>query len=219
MPDGSTITVAGSTSTSSNGPPSITVSRGGTERTFEVGAEEACIQLTDDGKRAVTLNFDGKATVFDVQRLLDGGSLEEATLAVLPGTLTSAFPIGDGSAIVTSANEGVVNVWREDDTGAWQRSELYRGDYPVFYAEPDGDAGRLLIIESTGGGDTRGFLYSVEAGQRWLELGTDYKWFGEAFAEDGGIASGARGVQRYIDLPPLGALVAETAARVNPAGS
>ena len=106
-----------------------------------------------------------------------------------------------------------MNRWRQDGAGGWTPTELYRGDYPVLYAEPDATADRLLLIETIGGGDTRGFLYSAPAASRWLELGNDYKWFGEAFSEDGGIGAGPGRISRFVDLPPLSALVAETRAR------
>jgi len=213
MPDGVAVSIAGSSRTSSDGPPKVVVTSGEDRREIEAGAEEACLQVSRDWKRAIALTFDNKATVLDFERLFAGASLAEATLDVLPGQVHSAFPVGEGG-IVTSSYEGAVHLWEKDGAGEWRTRELYRGDYPVFYAEPDEDGDRLLIIESTGGGDARGFLYSVAAGQRWLELGSDYKWFGAAFADDGGIVSGAGGPGRFIDLPPLSALVAETRGRL-----
>jgi hypothetical protein len=215
LPDGATVTIGGSTRTSSGGPPTVTIAGNGDRQELELGPEEACVQFSSDWKRAVTLTFESKATIIDFERLRAGASLDEATLDVLPVSASSAFPVDDGG-IVTSSSEGAVRLWRKDEAGAWQSTELYRGDYPVFYAEPDDTGGRLLIIESTGGGDARGFLYSIAAAGRWLELGSDYKWFGEAFSEDGGSVSGARGAQRFVDLPPLGTLVAETEARRPP---
>ncbi len=219
LPDGRPIILDGSTRTSARGAPNVVIGTGATREVVEIGNEDACMQFSSDWKRVVTMPFDSAGRVLDFERLRAGASLDEATLGILPANTASAFPVGDGTKVVVTGGDGAVQLLEADDAGGWRSTELYRGDYPVFYAEPDGDAGRLLIIESTGAGDTRGFLYSVEAGQRWLELGTDYKWFGEAFSEDGGIASGAGGVQRYIDLPPLSALVAETEARVEPAGS
>jgi hypothetical protein len=215
LPDGATIAIAGSTGTSSDGPPRVTITRGGERQEITVGDKEACIQFSADWKRATVVGFENVGTLIDFERLRAGASFEEATLAVLPGGIATAFPVGDGSAILTSAYDGAVNLIERDGSGAWRPTELYRGDYPVFYAEPDAEAERLLIIESTGGGDARGFLYSTLAGERWLELGSDYKWFGETFAEDGGIASGPHGIQRFLNLPPLSALVAETQARLD----
>lgn len=212
LPDGTALTVSGSTTTSSDGPPRLAFSAGGDVTEVTIGEAEACIQFSPDWTRAVMLTFENQARVLDVAKLRAGADLADATIVVLPGQIASAFPLGDGS-IVTTANEGAVNRWREDAEGAWAPTELYRGDFPVIYAEPDATADRLLLIETIGGGDTRGFLYSVAAGARWLELGSDYKWFGEAFAEDGGIGAGPGRITRFVDLPPLSALVAETRAR------
>jgi hypothetical protein len=213
LPDGSTLSIAGSTATSSDGPPRVTIAKGGERQEVTVGDKEACIQFSEDWKRATVVEFENVATLVDFERLRAGASFAEATLGVLPGSIATAFPVGDGSRILTSTYDGGVNLIERDGSGSWQTTEIYRGDYPVFYAEPDARLERLLIIEGTGGGDARGFLYSVPAGERWLELGSDYKWFGEAFAEDGGIASGAGGINRFVDLPPLSTLVAETAER------
>ncbi|MCB1500359.1 MAG: toll/interleukin-1 receptor domain-containing protein [Bauldia sp.] len=219
MPDGATISIAGSTGTSSDGPPRVTIVKGDDRQELTLGDIEACVQFSADWKRAAVVDFDGNARMVDFDRFRGGASFDEATIDVIPGRISSAFPVGDGSAVLVSSNEGAVLLLEKDAKGGWQSTELYRGDYPVFYAEPDATAKRLLVIESTGGGDARGFLYSVPAAERWLELGSDYKWFGEAFADDGGIASGARGIQRFVDLPPLSALVAETAGRVEPGGT
>lgn len=210
LADGTRVTLDGSTLTSGEGPPVVVVG----DQRVAIGDEEACVQFSPDWRRVVTIPFDNPGRLIDFERLRAGASLADATIAMLPAGLRSAFPLGDGNRLVVSGGDGSVKLITWDGKDGWQESELYRGDYPVIYAEPDADARRLLIIESTGSGDTRGFLYSVEAGERWLELGTDYKWFGEAFAADGGIASGAGGIARFVDLPPLSALVAETEARL-----
>jgi len=214
LPDGARITIGGSTGTSSMGPPEITIVKDGRREEFTIGTEEACVQFSSDWKRVVVMPFDAPARVADFERLRQGESLADATTDVLPANLTSVFPVGSGTGLLTSANDGAVTLVEKDGSGAWTATEIYRGDYPVFYAEPDATADRLLLIETIGGGDTHGFLYSVPARQRWLELGSDYKWFGELFSADGGIAAGARGIQRYVDLPPLSALVAETKGRL-----
>lgn len=209
LPDGTKLVLDGSTLTSGQGPPRVTID--GTA--VAVGDDEACLQFSPDLKRVATIPFDTPGRLLDFERLRAGASLEEATLGVLPQGTVSAFPIGDGNTVLVSGGDGAVRLIEPDGNGGWHEREIYRGDYPVIYAEPDADARRLLIIESTGSGDTRGFLYSVDAGERWLELGSDYKWFGVAFAADGGIASGAGRIVRFVDLPPLSDLVAETAAR------
>ncbi|MBN9023012.1 MAG: hypothetical protein J0H08_13140 [Rhizobiales bacterium] len=210
LADGTTLVLDGSTLTSGQGPPRVTI--GGTA--VAVGDDEACLQFSPDLKRVATIPFDTPGRLIDFERLRAGASLEEATVGVLPQGTVSAFPIGDGNTVLVSGGDGAVRLIEPDGKGGWSEREIYRGDYPVIYAEPDAEARRLLIIESTGSGDTRGFLYSVDAGERWLELGTDYKWFGEAFAADGGIASGAGRIVRFVDLPPLSALVAETRGRL-----
>jgi hypothetical protein len=210
LADGTAVTFDGSTLTSGDGPPSVIIG----DTPVTIGEEEGCFQFSQDWKRVATIPFDTPGRLIDFERLRAGASLEEATLGVLPQGTVSAFPIGDGNTVLVSGGDGAVRLIEPDGNGGWQEREVYRGDYPVIYAEPDADARRLLIIESTGSGDTRGFLYSVDAGERWLELGTDYKWFGEAFAADGGIASGAGGIARFVNLPPLSALVAETKGRL-----
>ena len=210
LADGTRVVLDGSTLTSGDGPPKVIFG----DTAVSVGEGEGCLQFSADWKRVTTLPFDTPGRLIDFERLRGGSSLEEATLATLPASTVSAFPISDDTVLVAGGDGSVRRItWGGED--GWQETELYRGDFPVIYAEPDADARRLLIIENTGSGETRGFLYSVEAGERWLELGTDYKWFGEAFAEDGGIASGPGTIYRFVDLPPLSALVAETKARLS----
>ncbi len=188
----------------------------GKDSVLEIGTAFHCIQFTSDGQVMIAhLADDTRGIVmFDVGRLRAGGSLEDARMKAPEGFFSSAFPIGDGSALITTDASHSVLRWEKGAEGNWTSRVIYKGDNVAFHAEPDVDGRRLAIIESLGGGTTKGFLQSVPADKRWIELGGDYKWFGLTFGADGTIASGARGIQRLLRLPSLSTLVEETAGQL-----
>ncbi|MGE0503143.1 MAG: TIR domain-containing protein [Rhizobiaceae bacterium] len=211
LPDGTTVDYA---DLEDGDDPQIVVMRGagGEERSVDLGPGVDCAQFSRDGERMLVLGRDPQAvSLYDLRAIRAGAGLEDARLPAPEGFVTSAFIVGSGSAIVTTDATHSVLAWtRMPQGGGWASEIVYKGDNLVFHAEPSSDGQRLLILESLGAGDTFGFLYSVPARSRWIDLGGDYKWFGLAFGEDGAIASGARQVERVLRLPALSALVEET---------
>ena len=220
LPDGATIALGGAKLVSAEGPPQIVITDKGQRQTIDtssaVGSKDACVQFSRDWTRMLLYQLDSRAvSLYDFDRIRASGTLDGAKLDDLPGKFSSAFPVGPDHDIVTTDYTHAVLRWHKDAaSGTWSNQEIYNGDNPVFYAEPDDTGNRLLLMESLSGGDVKGFLYSVPARQRWIDLGSDYKWFGEAFSEDLGIAAGAREVQDYIRLPKLHELVSETEGRL-----
>ncbi|MGE3304536.1 MAG: toll/interleukin-1 receptor domain-containing protein [Rhizobiaceae bacterium] len=183
--------------------------------TFRLPQETGCMQFSRDGRYMVgSQQYGDPIRIYDLRKARAGGTLESATVAAPGGNFSSAFFGTSSDELVTTDAQYVVTLWRRDAAGAWQPESIYEGDNPVFHAEPGPDLSRLLMIESLGAGDTRGFLQSAKAQQRWIDLGSDYKWFGVTFSADGAVASGARGIQRVLKLPTLSQLVAETEANL-----
>lgn len=177
------------------------------------GSASGCLSFSRDGTRVLIRDGDDYGVALhDFRRALADGSFAASKIASLPGSANSAQFIGPDNDVLTSDYGFIVKRWRLDptDPSGWSSSEVYKADRPVFYAEADASGEKLLTIEAVGGGDTRGFLYSLPAQSQWMYLGTDYKWFGAAFASDGRIVAGARGAIQLIELPDLARLVTET---------
>ncbi len=221
LPDGAKLTLAGSTLSSGEGPAQITISAGGKDQKIDLGAAasrgDSCVQFSTDWKQLLLWQRDARlVTLYDFDKARQTGNLDAARIDDVPVKFaSSAFPVGATGDVITASWGEPVRRWHWDGARRqWSSQEIYSGDDPVFYAEPDATGRRLLLLESTGGGGVQGVLYSVPGRQRWIELGDDYKWFGEAFSEDGGVAAGAREVQTYIRLPTLTELVKETEGRI-----
>src|SRR5215469_4580581 len=81
----------------------------------------------------------------------------------------------------------------------------------IVHAEPDASGNRLILIESTGGANLAGVLYSVTAHEVWYERGDDYKWFGAAFANDATIVTARHWESSGVfEMQPLSRLVAQS---------
>ena len=90
-------------------------------------------------------------------------------------------------SILVTDYSNKVTIWEYHcSKKTWSDREIFRGDYPVTYAETNGDGKQLLIIESVSSGDASisGSVYSVETGEKWYELGSDYKWLGATFLNE-----------------------------------
>lgn len=91
--------------------------------------------------------------------------------------------------IIASDYSNAVKLWKQDAaTAQWTSVDVYRGDNPISYAEPDAAGNLVIMFEDIGNGDVHGFLYSLSAGRIWYDLGTDYKWLGAAFTSGPNIA-------------------------------
>jgi len=196
----------------------IEIVRGQRSTVLPIGDSD-CFQFTPDWKHALIGTrdpdtYEMRVALLDFESLLAGGPIDESEAGRLPGTFRSAFPLAGGDIVTTDGSEAVRR-WHRDESRRWVATQIYRGDYAVLSAEPNLTGEQLLILEDFGGGNVRGFLYSVPASQRWIEIGSDYKWFRATFSDDGGIVSGSASVWRYIDIPSLSALVAETRERLS----
>jgi hypothetical protein len=216
LPDGAKLTMEGSKLNTGEGPAKLTITTADNkQQTIVADGGDSCVQFSRDWKQMVLMrNDEDKAELYDFDKVRESGSLAGAKIGELPQKLSVAFPLDNGDLIAATWGEPVRRWHRDAAAGTWSSKEIYSGDDPVFYAEPDVTGNRLLLLENTGGGGVQGVLYSVPARERWMELGNDYKWFGEAFSDDGGIAAGAREVQTFIRLSTLSELVKETEGRV-----
>ena len=177
------------------------------------GTSNGCLAFSRDGTRVLIVDGDNASVALhDFTRALADGNFTASKIADLPGRVNTAQFIGADNDVLTSDYGFIVKRWRLDpaEASGWSSREVYKADRPVFYAETDASGEKLLTIEAIGGGNTQGFLYSLPTQSLWMDLGTDYKWFGAAFATDGRIVAGARGEISLIELPNLAKLVAET---------
>jgi hypothetical protein len=144
--------------------------------------ESSCLQFSDDWKQMLIVGPTG-VSLYDFNRVLAAGSLKGNEAGKIGGSrMFSAFFVPRTRAIVTADGSTKVLLWEFDArANGWKSRELYRGENPIFYAEPDADAGNLILEDQVGKGETHGFLYSVKANRQWFDLGRDYKWLGIAF--------------------------------------
>lgn len=191
---------------------------GGTYRIPVAWKDSGCIQFSRDWQRLLVL-ADEQASVYDFAVARARKALDETPLVTLPaGRLTSAFFVGPHHDIVTSGWDGRAIRWSQADAGKeWVGSELYRGNLPLRYAEPDRDGNRVLLIEDAGMGMATGSLYSLRARDRLLDLGAEYKWLGLAFTEDFGIAVlRPAGGSRLVTLPDFPTLLHDAESALSP---
>ena len=224
LPDGAALTLTPSGTPFLGGDRlAITLSAGGKPQTIFAESETSigkCLQFSADWTRMLLYDTDSFDTdvsvgIYDVAKIRATGTLDGAKVDELPPRqYTSAFPVGPGPDIITTDTSHAVLRWHKDpESGAWSSRQIYTGDNPVTYAEPDATGDRLLITENLGAKVSIGFLYSVSAHQRWFELGTDTQ-YDEAFSSDLGIVAGAGKPQLYVRQPSFDELVSETADRL-----
>lgn len=105
--------------------------------------------------------------------------------------VTSAFFVGEShDRLIVADGQNSVSIWMRDSDGKWRNQEVYRGEYPIIFAEPDSKGDHLILTERTGEahGAIRSFSYSISAKQRWHELGDLYGWwFMSAFDKNSNI--------------------------------
>ncbi|HEV7277085.1 MAG TPA: toll/interleukin-1 receptor domain-containing protein [Devosiaceae bacterium] len=221
LPDGRTLALQVASGTGSIGTYTAEVSREDRRVLISVAAASmGCATISYDA-RAILVgvqNVEGQFDniVFDLAFIAAGTSARDAVvpLTVMRST-TSAYFAGPQNDIVTSDNSNRVLRWARAEGGDFESVVLYRGMTKIRLAEPDFDARRLLIKESLGGGVERGFLYSVAAGQEWLQLGAQYKTLRLQFTNAYDIAATGVGVT-IVRLPTFEELVAEGQFELSP---
>jgi hypothetical protein len=183
MPDGRKISFEAGSITQSSEKHEIRVS-GVNETVIPLAAETSCLQFSADWSRMLTVN-EKTVVIYDFRKILERGKLEGAEIGTLP-IATSAFFAGPvGEKIVTADYTNSVRLWSQrGQDNKWASSEIYKGDNPVKFAEPDANGDRIIILEDVGGGAVHGLLYSVGARDIWYDLGSDYKWLGAAFTNN-----------------------------------
>jgi TIR domain len=147
-----------------------------------VKSESVCIQFSGNWKEMLIVEDQGVG-LYDFDRVLKTASLEKSKIGMLSGlNIMSAFFVPGTEDVVTSDGSNKVLRWkRVMNETKWQSIELYHGENPIFYAEPDANGRNLIILEWVGEGVVHGLLYSVASKQEWFDLGSEYKWLGAAF--------------------------------------
>ncbi len=177
-----------------------------------------CIDFSADWRRLLVVKK-GAVVVYDFANVLKTGSLSgnDIVRLPLPDVVSALFAGPAGEAIVTANFTNGVRMWRPGPAGQWSSTEIYSGDHPVRYAEPDATGARLIVIEDMGGGDVAGTLYSVDARSTWLDLGSDYKWIGAAFTSTSDVVVSNHDTwTRVYPLLRLSALVAAADKALSP---
>lgn len=199
--------------TSSSDNHEIRAARAGKTVTLAVDKGASCIQFSGDGKQLLVVG--DEVTVYDFDRAFSSGTLAGTEQGKLPQKVITAFFVGHD--IVTAGGGNNVLLWKRSDANEWTNLELYRGENPTFYAEPDDSARRLLLLENRGSGRVHGLLYSLSARQVWFDFGDVYKWFGLAFAKSHNVllaeGSSWTGVKPMV---PLSALVDKAVQGLSP---
>jgi hypothetical protein len=182
LPDGRKIRLNVASATSSNDVQEIQVSEAAGPRVLKLDKETTCIQFSADWKHLLSVNATN-VSIYDFERALATQSLEKGKVGKIGiAGPSSAFFVGKSGDILTSNVTNRVLLWKGNGE-TWTSTELYRGESPIVYAEPDADGERILLLEVIGGGTVHGFMYSIKARQKWFDLGTDYKWLGAAFTD------------------------------------
>lgn len=214
LPDGRQITFPGGSRTESSDEKNIRIS---SDKTLEIALDKEveCVQFSRDWRNLAVLK-DAAVRLFDFSGVLRSGTIFGNELPKLPtSNVSSVMFFGDSGNAVVTAESNRVRVWRLDQAAQnWNSIDVFRGESDISYAELDPSGQRLIVLEYVGGGDVRGILYSVSARQKWLDLGSDYKWLGAAFTEAGEIAVTEHSTwKRVISVPSLSTLT-RTAAEM-----
>ena len=191
---------------------------GARETTIALGNDESCIEFSTDWKRMLIVR-EATVVVYDFHKVLESGAIAGAEIGTLPINAGSAFFVGrDGTQVLTSNSSNRVQLWQQEaSTGIWASGEIYKGDSPIIYAEPDATGDRMIMIENRGEGDAHGVLYSVTARAIWYDLGSDYKWLGAAFTDSSEVVVAEHGTwMRVYPLLPLSGFVALADAQLSP---
>jgi hypothetical protein len=217
MPDGRVISFETGSVTQMSEKHQIRVS-GAKEIVIPLGNDTLCIQFSVDWKRMLVVR-EKSVAIYDFASLLQRGTIEGTEIGSLPIAADSAFFAGaSGEKIVIADNSTRVQLWTQRVTdNKWVSTELYKGDNPVIYAEPDANADRIILMESVGNGDVHGLLYSVAARDAWFDLGADYKWLGAAFTDHSEVVvSEHSSWKRAFPVLPLSRLVEIADTQLSP---
>lgn len=149
-----------------------------------------CVQVNANFSHLL-IKTRGRVDIYDFKAVLRNGSVTGAkTGSLVESNLsTSAFFVGDTDEVITAHWNNRVLRWRRTADG-YVSEEIYAGDYPISYVEPNGNGKRLLMVESYGRGAVAGILYSVNAQRKWMTIVSNYKWIGLAFTSDEAIVFG-----------------------------
>jgi hypothetical protein len=182
-----------------------------------LGNDATCVQFSNDWSRMLVVKDNG-IIIYHFPGVLDTGTLAGNEIGEVPvKNATSAFFVGNGMIVVSNFTNRVL-LWRQVPTNkTWVSSEIYKGDNEIRYAEPDGVADRIILIENLGLGAVHGFLYSVAARETWLDLGSEYKRLGASFTSDFNVAVAhfTNWTQIY-PMPTLGAWVEKADRKLSP---
>jgi len=196
LPTGETIVFDVSTPADRDGKGVLRIGKDG-GRTITLASAKnddlSCIQFNGDFSRMLmSWQSQGRVDVYDFVALLKDGDREKALLGTIreDNLARAVFFIGKTDEVMTAHWNNRVLRWRHAPSG-YESEQVYLGDSPIFYAEPDVDGSRILIAENYGQGMVGAYLYSVRARRKWLDLVDNYKWIGMAFATNGDIVYGA----------------------------
>jgi TIR domain len=182
MPDGSTVEFT--ESRPSNGPTKsyIKVSSRDANVTIEIPEDATCISISSDGKKIVTAGqFGADGLLYDFDDVLSHRSFSGVKAIKLPVEHPfSAFFWGPANdLIVANFTDRVFQLHRNG--GSWATKEIYRGENPITYAEPNESLSQLILVEDEGNSDMHGYVYSLKARETWTNLGWDYKFLDATF--------------------------------------
>jgi len=151
---------------------------------IDLGDNSICVQISADRRRLLDAQDEIGATIYDLDAVIASGGLKGNQVAsVTVNGLTSAFFFDTaGNSVVTTNETNKVVLWTWDIvTRTWINRELFRGESPIRYAEPDPDFKRLMIIDNPESETFHGFLYSIPAGQIWYDFGEAFRVMSVAF--------------------------------------
>jgi hypothetical protein len=178
-------------------------------KTVIFGNNASCVKVSRDRNRLLVRNNNG-VLFYDLNAIARTGSIGGNLLSEIPsGQCSSVYFVGGNTDRIMTACGTSVAVWAWNSEGnTWSSDEVYRGNSPINDAEPSNDGKQIIILESVGGGDIHGILYSITAREPWFDLGTDYKFLEAAFSDDSNVAVSEHNVwKRAFVMAPLSALV------------
>ena len=219
-PNGDDITEEASESASTNAIiKKLKILSNNKEFTVSLGDAVSCVQFSADQKRLATIS-DKDVKIYDFEHILKTEKISGSEIGFIdvPNVISAIFSDPTGEGIVTANLTNQVLLWKRPEKGKnWISSEIYRGYNPIRYAEPDLTGQRLLLIEDEGEGQQRGLLYSLNAQEPWLKLGTEYKWLGVTFTDKLEIAVSKHSEwARVISIPPLSTMVTQAMDALSP---
>jgi hypothetical protein len=114
------------------------------------------ITIADNWERMIVVVNGHQLTIYDLGSLINNGGLDAGAIATLTFErwINSAMFFGRelNSILVTDYTNKVMTWEYDHNAKIWCQREIFRGDYPVTYAETNGDGRQLLIIESVSSG-------------------------------------------------------------------